>query len=669
MIRPFVESLHTLKVGGPLLVVLAAILVLLPAGLAADSYLLHLLFTFFVFATLGHAWNLLAGFCGLLSFGNQVFIGIGGFILAILFYYGGLGVWAAMFLGGAASAAFAWLLAIPIAEHNGDRRILRPLAVAVFLWVLYEILLVYEPALDIADDPYVRRVLILLVLFLGALPLLKLQGAYFAVATWLIAEAVATVFNEWRTVGAGGGMQIKSTVSLAQLYYAGLILMVIATLAVWRVLRSRYGLALTAVRDNEEAAHTVGIDVRRVKSMVFILSGALTGLAGGLYYIDAVIITPPSAFAVTWSAYFVFIVVAGGMGTLAGPIIGAALYVILDRLLTGWIDQGLLILGAASILLILFLPRGVMGIISDLRRPARERGVSGDPATNMMRLLFGISGRAKSDAAPGVVAAFLVPGSPLPLMRPDNPAWASLLQGYAKAQKALAAAKPDVLLIYSTQWMAVLDQLWQTRPRVTGIHVDENWHELGNLRFDIRIDTDLAEACVKASLAAGIPSKGVDYDGFPIDTGTIVANALINTDGKRPVVLAANNIYHDWDTTWRLGELAVTQAIDQGKRVAIVAVGGLSGNTINAEIDFADDRFGSGTDDVLNREFLSLLEAGDIDEILRMRETYARDASADMGLKHIAWIFGALGNRFSQAVVHGYGPVYGAGAAVVEFKV
>ncbi|MFX8453403.1 hypothetical protein ABTL48_20630, partial [Acinetobacter baumannii] len=91
--------------------------------------------------------------------------------------------------------------------------------------------------------------------------------------------------------GAGGGMQIKSTVTLPQLYYAGLVLLVVATAVIWRILRSRYGLALTAVRDDEEAARTVGIDIRRMKMVVFLAAGIFTGLAAGLFYMDAVIIT------------------------------------------------------------------------------------------------------------------------------------------------------------------------------------------------------------------------------------------------------------------------------------------------------------------------------------------------------------------------------------------
>ena len=124
-----------------------------------------------------------------------------------------------------------------------------------------------------------------------------------------------------------------------------------------------------------------------------------------------------------------------------------------------------------------------------------------------------------------VVSAFLIPGSPLPYVQRDNPPWGKLADAMDLAGKALLASEPDTIVVYSTQWMAVLDQLWQTKPHMKDVHVDENWHEYGDLPFDISIDTALAEAAVKATNEASIKSKGVNYDKFPIDTGTImVAN-------------------------------------------------------------------------------------------------------------------------------------------------
>ena len=101
-----------------------------------------------------------------------------------------------------------------------------------------------------------------------------------------------------------------------------------------------------------------------------------------------------------------------------------------------------------------------------------------------------------------VVSAFLVPGSPLPLVKRDNPCWGELASAMEAAGERLRASKPDAVLLYSTQWLAVLDELWQTRERSTGVHVDENWHEYGDLPFDIRADHELAEACVAAVTSA-----------------------------------------------------------------------------------------------------------------------------------------------------------------------
>jgi len=267
-----------------------------------------------------------------------------------------------------------------------------------------------------------------------------------------------------------------------------------------------------------------------------------------------------------------------------------------------------------------------------------------------------------------VVAAFLVPGSPLPLLKPDNLPWGRLAAGYDRAGRALAAADPEVVLVYSTQWIAVLDQLWQARPELKGIHVDDNWYEYGDLPFDLRIDTALTAACVAATAGIGIRSKAVDYDGFPIDTGTIVATRFLLRSRPVKLVLAANNLYHSAQVTEQLGALAAACAAAQGKRAAVVGVGNLSGSIFREEIDIAADRVLSSEDDRWNRRMLDLLERGDAAALDRDLPEYARAARADMGFKHLYWILGALGRRFYGARVHAYGPVWGSGAAVVEFK-
>ncbi|MBS0418762.1 MAG: tRNA U-34 5-methylaminomethyl-2-thiouridine biosynthesis protein [Proteobacteria bacterium] len=265
-----------------------------------------------------------------------------------------------------------------------------------------------------------------------------------------------------------------------------------------------------------------------------------------------------------------------------------------------------------------------------------------------------------------VVSAFLLPGNPLPLLKGSNPPWKILADAARSAGEALQASRPDVLLIYSTQWIAVLDELWQTRPHSTGLHVDENWYEYGDLQMNLRCDVGLAQACIKAASAAGVRSKAVDYDEFPIDTGTIVANAFVNPDGKIPAVVAANNLYHDFALTEKLGRLAAEQATAQGKRVAVLAVGGLSGSYFDHDIDIATDRVVRKEDDEANRSFLESLRKGSDDQIRTRIADYAKSTKADMGLKHMGWLLGATGG-FKGATVHGYGATYGAGNAVVQF--
>ena len=178
-----------------------------------------------------------------------------------------------------------------------------------------------------------------------------------------------------------------------------------------------------------------------------------------------------------------------------------------------------------------------------------------------------------------IVAALLVPGSPLPQVARGNPPWGALADAIDVAGAALKATAPDTLIVYSTQWLAVLDELWLTRPHMQGAHVDDNWHEYGALPYDIRIDTALSAAIVAATPAVGVRSKGVDYDGFPLDTGTIVASHFLNADGRAALAVAANNLYHDWHTTEQLGRVAAQEADQLGRRVAFIGVGGLSGSS------------------------------------------------------------------------------------------
>ena len=267
-----------------------------------------------------------------------------------------------------------------------------------------------------------------------------------------------------------------------------------------------------------------------------------------------------------------------------------------------------------------------------------------------------------------VVSAFLIPGSPLPYVQRDNPPWGAMADALDKAGAALADSEPDVIAIYSTQWIAVLDQLWQVRPNPTGLHVDENWHEYGELPFNMRTDTALAEAAIAATDSYGIRSIGVEYDLFPVDTGTIVASNFLDPDNQFKSIVTANNLYHDWGITENLGRVVREQSEQLGRQVALVGVGGLSGTFFRQVIDIADDHIASEQEDSWNQRLLAMMTAGDIEALNNACPEYAQRARADMGFKHFAYLLGGMGGDFSGAVVHHYGALYGTGGAVVEFK-
>lgn len=236
-----------------------------------------------------------------------------------------------------------------------------------------------------------------------------------------------------------------------------------------------------------------------------------------------------------------------------------------------------------------------------------------------------------------------------------------------QAGAALEAAGAETIVVYSTQWIAVLDQLWQARPHVEGIHVDENWHEYGDLMFDFRTDVPLADACIAATAAAGVKAKGVNYDSFPVDTGTIVANHFLNPHGRHRLVIAANNVYHDWQRTMNLGAIATREATLLDRRIAVVGVGGLSGSFFRHGLREGRDHIANESEDNWNRRMLALMEQGKVGELLEQCPRYAQEAKVDMGFKHFAFVLGALGGRFRSATVHGYEPLYGTGGAVVQF--
>ena len=258
-----------------------------------------------------------------------------------------------------------------------------------------------------------------------------------------------------------------------------------------------------------------------------------------------------------------------------------------------------------------------------------------------------------------------VPGLPH-ILRPD------LNSGYAKLANAcedLGAEfkKHEVkrILYYSTQWLSVLGQSVQTRDKVKGLHVDENWYEIAALPFDFEIDQNLARNLITESVKDGFQVRGVDYEGFPVDSGTIVANRLINKTNIK-VGMYSCCVYSDYSETVKIGSLAKRAAESLDGTTAIVVVSGLSGRFFTTDIDYHEDHIRDSKDDQWNKKILAAMNDGHWDALKKMRDDYCRDAKVDMGLKALAFLEGAGAcAKGSSLKTKAYEAIYGTGAAVM----
>lgn len=223
------------------------------------------------------------------------------------------------------------------------------------------------------------------------------------------------------------------------------------------------------------------------------------------------------------------------------------------------------------------------------------------------------------------------------------------------------------ILYYSTQWISVLGQSVQVRANPTGKHVDENWYqESPNLAFDFKVDTTLAKTMVKDLSAAGFQTRAVDYDGFPIDTGTIVAETLINPS-KIPTGMFSCCVYSDYNETIKLGQTLKKSLEAMDGNSAVVVVSGLSSRYFTTEIDTREDHMRTPEDDAANKKLLELMAKGAWAELAKFKDEYCRTTKADMGLKALAFLegMGIAGVAGTKLTTKAYGAIYGTGAAVL----
>jgi branched-chain amino acid transport system permease protein len=212
----------------------------------------------------------------------------------------------------------------------------------------------------------------------------RLNGAYFAIGTWAVADIGRLAFGQWRALGGGTGTSLpkgaaqdmigvaplrglldisKAAAVDALTYWLALTLAAVMLAASWIFLRSRMGLGLQAVRDNPLAARSVGVDPTRLKATVFVLTAFGTGLCGGLLFIQIGRFSPDAAFSLLdWTAFVIFVVVIGGIGTLPGPVIGVLVFYALEKLLADYGTVYLIVLGLLGIAVMLFSRSGLWGL-------------------------------------------------------------------------------------------------------------------------------------------------------------------------------------------------------------------------------------------------------------------------------------------------------------------
>jgi 2-aminophenol/2-amino-5-chlorophenol 1,6-dioxygenase alpha subunit len=266
-----------------------------------------------------------------------------------------------------------------------------------------------------------------------------------------------------------------------------------------------------------------------------------------------------------------------------------------------------------------------------------------------------------------LTACYVVPGLPHPLLAPEkSPGWSQLRESYDVVRKEIEASDAEMILYFSTQWLTVLGYLFQADPNPKWTLVDHNWHEFGSIHYDFKVDAAFASAYAAEVKELGHYVREVNYRGFPIDTGTIVAQKLLNPGNRIPAAMASCNMYAEKQETLSIGQAAMRAIEKHGKRTVVVLISGLSSRFETRDIDPLHDRLSSQKDDEWNRKILEIMGEGRLEDVAEVAREYSKQANADMGFKGIWWLNGLCGktNDF-EGRVFDYQPIWGTGAGLV----
>lgn len=290
------------------------------------------------------------------------------------------------------------------------------------------------------------------------------------------------------------------------------------------------------------------------------------------------------------------------------------------------------------------------------------------PASNPINNAMSASN--SSSNSPTILQGFILPGLPQPLLTPNaNPGYQKLRDAFTQVAKRIDELNPDVIMIYSTMWPSILGHQIQGRKKIEWTHVDDDFHDLGSIRYSFDMDADLAREICKNGETRGLQMKFVDYHGFPLDTGSVVALELINKNNKRPAVIVSSNIYADRAETVVLAKACRDALKEQNKTAVAIVVSTLSNRLHQTVIDPKDDKINSLKDNEWNQKVLEFLSKGRLEDVAQLSRQIQKEARVKKvnNFKPMWWLSSVMGphNRYTGEVL-AYEAVYGTGSAVVS---
>ena len=261
------------------------------------------------------------------------------------------------------------------------------------------------------------------------------------------------------------------------------------------------------------------------------------------------------------------------------------------------------------------------------------------------------------------------PPHPHPLLCPDeNSGYRNLRQAFEDCAKKIEESDADLILVYSTTWPSVVGHQIQALEKPVWTHVDDDFHYLGSMPYEFSIDVDFAKSMKDAAVARGLYARTVAYEGFPIDTGSVVALSLLNPENRIPAVILSSNMYANRSETIVLGKAARDTLHSQGKKAVIVVVSSLSNRMFTEHIDPSKDRIHSQKDDDWNQKILEFFADGRLEDLSQL----SRDIHGQIRVQKVvaykpAWFMASTMGQHNNydGDVLAYEPLHGSGGAVI----